>query len=167
MQQSRQSISSIGASDQICRNMTFSVESVLYIHGKADDSEKIVLGHVNIPNVRALEKTLSSDDARIQNAYSDATQYLQNFYKPVNKIAENLKEYLKAFPDVKQIKTLGHSCNIIDSVYFQTISAAYDSLNWEFSYHSDLDKCSIDNLCLQCEIKKYEMKQIDQIMNLQ
>lgn len=130
-------------------------KNICYIHGKAvNASSEVILGHgwegyVTATEERplTLQDQLEGDVAPTEGdwRYSEAKQYIQNYfastYKNASQIIQRNKHFFRSLKGIQEIHVLGHSMSRVDRKYFEAITANVDAkkLKWTISYHTNND----------------------------
>lgn len=114
-------------------------ERVVHLHGAGDSDKTLLMGHRKKPNSMELGMSESGNDVRIYNAYEQCSRYIEEFFKPVEAIADRLESYLHSFGNIEQVIVLGHSYNEIDKPYFKTISNVFPRAEYTFSVFNEDD----------------------------
>lgn len=148
-------------SDTLESLYNISKEQILYIHGRANAADELVLGHGDC--LKDLEKKLGSsapsytigvesvvdydndgDDYVTQRAKDAAVLEVYKQRKQVESIIQKNEEWFKRLVDVTNIHFYGHSFGDVDLPYFRKILSSVDKKNIEmevsdyFGYNKDV-----------------------------
>ena len=140
--------------------------NVCHIHGERRKSEKeIIIGHSLEENNDYKEKDFQSmTEAEkeivwgiIEKAFDHLGKYLGMIEKDCEKIIQHNEYFFLKIKKVNTIVVLGHSLGKIDYPYFAKIIDSLPkntSIEWLFSYHSEMDIESIETFTKTFKIKK-------------
>lgn len=140
-----------------------SSESILHIHGNANDVVTIQFGTPNNDTeiaYKELEKQYYGDDfygASIEPAINSLMGYMEQAYKNPYKNFDELREFINEAMPVSEVIIMGHSYMGIDNIYYDNIIVPLCSrAKWMIYTHNKDDEKSYREFC-----EKY--KQIDAI----
>lgn len=109
---------------------TIPAEQILYIHGKANSEEQLILGHgmsyKDLATIFEKRERIESGDYVLQRAKDSAVYSVYNYRKPVEDIINNNTEWFDRLYDRTHIHIYGHSLSSIDLPYFRKIFKCVD-----------------------------------------
>ncbi len=147
---------------------------ILYIHGRYDDQENIVLGHAISPDSFVQERENQSppehynteeirewhDDMSNQHvpfldeARDELASYYGRSYKNSVSIINENAEFFARLNTVRSIFVLGHSLSDVDLTYFEAIKDSVPkSCHWTVSYYSESEKSDLEDQLLGLNIR--------------
>lgn len=132
---------------------------VIHIHGTLLSKDSLVMGHRAHPNSSELNASLGGDDTRLRRAYDQCSDYLSEFYKPVELIAERLDDFLARCSGIERVIVLGHSYNEIDWPYFKVIADRCHDAKIVFSIYSEEDRNRLKRMAKELSVGGYRIVQ--------
>ena len=132
---------------------------IIHIHGTLQSKDSLIMGHRAHPNSRELNASLGGGDTRLRRAYDQCSDYLSEFYKPVELIAERLGDFLKRCSGIERVIVLGHSYNEIDWPYFRVIADRCHDAEFVFSTYSEEDRNRLERMARESSVGKYRIIQ--------
>ena len=135
------------------------LNKIVHIHGTRLTKDSLIMGHRLHPNSRELNASLGGDDARLRRAYEQCSDYLSEFYKPVELIAERLDDFLSHYTGIERVIVLGHSYNEIDWPYFRVIADRCHDAEFVFSIYSEEDRNRLAQMAEKLSVGKYHIIQ--------
>ena len=152
----------------------YSVERdhILYIHGRTNDTERLIFGHGVTHDLTKLYEDLNlTVDGYIVCSASQLNDLIaidtliDQLRKPVGKLKIKLEKWLNHLSEITDVYVLGHSLGKVDLPYFEIIkeTVALDA-KWYFSYYSDWDKDNVTKRTNDLEIEKFSLGRIDEIL---
>lgn len=135
-------------------------ERILYIHGKAQRGDELILGHglsyddIQTRNAEVPPEDLNTeeeikkffeskgDDSVVDETYDEIANQLAEQAKPVERLRRRIKMFLSENDDVEVIHIYGFSFSDIDMPYIEDIASMVDlkKVKWEVSYYEDRDE---------------------------
>lgn len=157
--------------DTLEKVYSISESNITYIHGKANRSDNLILGHhdnsfwtKNDPSrmtdseYEEYYEYQSERDFRDLEAERIIMNYFKRTYKDTKKIIEANSAFFKSLSSVISIFILGHSLSEIDFDYFEEIRKNTSSnCQWTISYYSEADIIKANNLIEKLGIKNYKL----------
>jgi len=121
--------------------------NILYIHGKAQEDEELVLGHAWNPiDVSSLNDVPDPEsmDTRVMEGNEIINDYFGKTFKNSEKIISDNLGFFMGLRGVSRITVLGHSLSLIDEAYFKEIvkNISIDTVRWVITYYRDEEKDS-------------------------
>lgn len=132
---------------------------IIHIHGTLLSKDSLIMGHRAHPNSGELNASLGGDDTRLRRAYDQCSDYLSEFYKPVELIAERLDDFLGRCSDIRYVIVLGHSYNEIDWPYFRVIADRCHDAGFVFSAYSEEDIDHLGRMAEELSVGEYRIIQ--------
>ncbi len=112
---------------------------IWHVHGAADGSDPLVLGHAWRPKpaeTRTAHLDPEREDTRVLEGAQTIDQYFKRTFKPTAKIIADNAGWFASLADVDDIRVLGHSLSDVDLPYLETIVAsARPTAQWRCSFH--------------------------------
>lgn len=130
---------------------------IIHIHGTLLSKDSLIMGHRAHPDSRELNASLGGDDARLRRAYDQCSDYLSEFYKPVELIAERLDGFLSRCSGIRHVIVLGHSYNEIDWPYFKAIVDRCRDAEFVFSIYSEEDHNRLERMAKELSVGEYRI----------
>lgn len=141
-------------------------EKILYIHGRAKNSDELIAGHHDKNLLKNDEVNYCDKDTRIESGNFIINDYYNKTFKNTESI---IKENILFFDSLSKISTiyvLGHSLSEIDIDYFEKIkSIVLSNAYWHISYYNENDKKHIRNFKEKLELHNLEATHIDKFKN--
>lgn len=129
-------------------------ENVLHIHGRVSKGEDLIVGHRNYMDSLSVIKEgvcFRENNERIQHICD-----MNELYKPEETLITRHQDFWLRLKDVDNVIVLGHSCNDVDSLYFEkVVSSVKSAANWLFYYHTSEDKKRVQQLAQRLGIKEF------------
>jgi len=104
--------------------------NILYIHGKANSDDELILGHgltyQDLQRVLEQYETVESGDYVYQRAKDAALNSVASHRKKTEAIIRENKEWFNGLFDVTNIHIYGHSLNCIDMPYYRMLFEMID-----------------------------------------
>lgn len=148
-------------------------QRILYIHGKAAEGTKLILGHhdESYCNNTTTDSNKMSEaeyeeycndmmgrDFRVVEAEKIIKNYFKTTYKDTKKIVMQNKMFFSQLYDCKKVFILGHSLSYIDYEYFQAVRYNTPSdCMWFISYYSSNDYDNALKLVESLQIQHYKI----------
>lgn len=130
---------------------TIPTEQILYIHGKANSEEKLILGHgmsfKDLAYIFEKREKIESGDYVLQRAKNSAVYSVYNYRKPVEDIINNYNRWFEKLNSITHIHIYGHSFSSIDLPYFRKVLSCISkkSLSIEISDYHDENQVAIES----------------------
>ena len=124
---------------------------ILYIHGKANSDDQLILGHGSsykeLAHLFEKNESIESGEYVLQRAKDSAVYSVYKYRKPVEKIIENYNRWFEKLNDRTHIHIYGHSFSAIDLPYFRKVfSSVYRNLvSIEISDYKDKNHVAIES----------------------
>ncbi len=115
--------------------LIYGISDVLHIHGCVDDAKSIILGHVNIKEIK---------DSFFENINDIFNGINDSLRKNVENIYDANKGFFDNLSDINEVVILGHSLSDVESLYFQKICSKVNLDDCKF-YVSYYDKNEVDS----------------------
>ena len=129
--------------------------NILYIHGKVDESRKLILGHHD-DSLWKEEKFKPEEKFQETKAYQIIRNYFKKTYKNTEKLIIQNKKFFLELKDCKRVYILGHSLSEIDFNYFLEIRRNSKSdCEWIISCKSNSDLERAERLIKHLDIDNY------------
>lgn len=140
---------------------------ILYVHGKALESNKLIVGHGNVS--KTIDRTptnftteeerdaylqyIESIDVREQEAEEIIRGYFVDTYKNVDEIIKNYYGFFLGLQGIKQVYVLGHSLGDVDLPYFALLNqiSGQDTV-WVVTYYRDYEREKFVSQLQKCGI---------------
>ena len=151
-------------------------KNILYIHGKAKEDSKLILGHhddsywtKNIIDISTMTEEeieeyyeyMQERDFREVEADNIIEEYFRITYKDTESIINKQKHFFKKLNKCSKVYILGHSLSDIDFKYFAEIQRrVLTNCEWIISIYSNEDKCRVKNFIQTLRIDRYKIIQI-------
>lgn len=156
--------------DTLERAYKVPAENILYIHGKALSSKKLVVGHHDIstfqygavsPFNAAEEHGIyiqdDDEDFRITETKEIIKAYFQKTYKDTFGIIQMNQIFFDSLININEIFILGHSLSSVDMDYFVEVrKRVLPSCKWYISYFSENDLDNMEYFVKRLEIKNFQ-----------
>lgn len=156
--------------DTLERAYKVPAENILYIHGKALSSKKLVVGHHDIstfqygavsPFNAAEEHGIyiqdDDEDFRITETKEIIKAYFQKTYKDTFGIIQMNQNFFDSLININEIFILGHSLSSVDMDYFVEIrKRVLHSCKWYISYFSESDLDNMEYFAKRLDIKNFQ-----------
>jgi len=135
-------------------------KNILYIHGKAGENRKLILGHHDDSLWR---KEHFQQEEKFQETEADRIIgcYFRKTYKNTEALAVQNREFFSGLKDCGRVYVLGHSLSKVDFDYFLEIRRNSKSdCEWIISYDSKSDLEHAEKFVKSLDITNYYMIQI-------
>ena len=163
--------------DTLERSYRIENNRICYIHGKALQNDRLIIGHHNLlhkgkePYFASydeyddwLEFQYSKSSEEVEREYQ-AEEYFINTYKDTEAIIVANKDFFEDICHVEEIYILGHSLSGVDYAYFQKIcSNVPQECVWNITCYTDKDKENAERLISSLGISEYHLLSFDDIM---
>ena len=132
---------------------------ILYIHGKADRGDRLILGHgltegdirdrnaIQVPpeydTPEKMEEFFKSQGDLVQDeTFDEVCKQLAGMQKPVGELLRKLLLWLAPMKDIEHIHIYGLSFSDIDMPYIEEIASQVDltTVQWEATYFKPTDR---------------------------
>lgn len=126
-------------------------EHILYIHGKANSDNQLILGHgltyKELAHIFEKSESIESGEYELQRAKDSAVYGVYNYRKPVEEIIENYNSWFEKLYDRTHIHIYGHSFSAIDLPYFRKVfsSVSRNCISIEISDYKDKNHLAIES----------------------
>ncbi|PHR58031.1 MAG: hypothetical protein COA47_11020 [Robiginitomaculum sp.] len=119
--------------------------NILYIHGLADSTSDLVLGHgYKLPdkNPYRYEQNPEDADTRVIEAISIIDGYFEQTFKNTDSVLKKYSTFFTELGEATEISVYGHSLEAVDAPYFKKILSSINApkVHWIISFHNDLPK---------------------------
>lgn len=145
-------------------------ENILYIHGKALSSDKLIVGHHSKDLIqeepelqfateeeRQLYYEDYAEDVRVTEAKGIIKSYFRTTYKDSERIIANNRQFFDSLTDVEEIYIYGHSLSDIDLDYFCEIhNCVSPNCKWYISYFNEEAFHNANSLVERLGIQSYQ-----------
>ena len=149
--------------------------NILYIHGKALNNDRLIIGHHNVfayAGKQPLMLTYQEMDEWIEYQINSKREelekenliqnYFVNTFKDTDEIIATNKKFFGKINTVKKIYILGHSLTDIDFSYFKKVrESVLEDCIWNISYHSEKDEDNAKGFIERLNIKNYQLKNFE------
>lgn len=151
-------------------------DQILYIHGKAGENSKLIVGHGDkstfekdtIPNNLSEEEyneyleNIDYNDVRENEADDIIKNYFKATYKNTQRLIVQNQVFFKYLSSMKEIFILGHSLADVDMAYFQMIKSMVSfNCQWIVSYYGEWERVHHLQQLLNLGIHPSKIKLID------
>ncbi|VEU75230.1 Uncharacterised protein [Mycoplasmopsis maculosa] len=137
-------------------------EKILYIHGKYQEGNKLIIGYpeneINEESIKLLREPYEYDHGAIADSIRIINSMPGEFQKSYD--TKKISDFLIKFSnEIEEIIVFGHSCNI-DQPYFLKINKLLPNVKWNFYWYIDEDKEHIFDLISYLKLSESNFKLI-------
>lgn len=135
-------------------------EKILYIHGKYEEGNKLIIGYpeneITEKDIKLLREQDEYDHGAISESIDTINLIPEEFQKSYD--IRKISDFLSKFSNkIKEIIVFGHSCNI-DQPYFLEINKLLPNVKWNFYWYNDEDKYNVRNLISHLKLSEPNFK---------
>lgn len=118
---------------------------IKFIHGSAEHSAELVLGHgwkqPSSPDPYRIASNPEDADIREVQGQSIIDRYFADTFKPTDAIIARNRGFFQALSTVDTVRVMGHSVSEVDHAYFAEVRRSVDlsKTQWTFSYYDGLE----------------------------
>lgn len=127
---------------------------ILHIHGCRTFDDNLIVGHRNYVDPTTAWKeggSMRGNNERVQHICD-----MNELYKPVEAIIVRHQDFWSQLCDIEKVVILGHSCNEIDYLYFEKVTASISrDSKWIFYYHTDDDRNRMQKMAKHVKLTNY------------
>lgn len=143
---------SFNYTDTLEKIYNISRDNILYIHGKANSEDTLIVGHHDLDLIQNEELIFNSEedrrlyyeniseDVRIIEGDSIIKAYFKETFKNTETIIEKNQKFFNSLSSIDEILIYGHSLSFIDLDYFEEINYRVKAnCQWNISYYTPED----------------------------